>query len=143
LCYCSSATRERESSANARLSVLTIHDDDDDDGDGGVEALSTGGGSLSSSTPSSSRARMLAQQRDLQLKKRQNFLSGGGHNTKPASSLLHYIASLTCVSGMVRSSRELGGAAAGPAAASPARDGQFTPAVRQFSAPKSLRESQE
>ena len=63
---------------------------------------------------SSSRARMLAQQRDLQLKKRQSAAQSNG---------------------MVRSSLDA-------KQSSPVRmgDEQFTPAVRQFSAPKTLRD---
>ncbi len=67
--------------------------------------------------PSSSRARMLAQQRELQLKKRETANASGG---------------------MVRSSLDnpesifrMGGGS----------DNQFTPAVRQFSAPKSVKDS--
>jgi tubby-related protein 1 len=69
-------------------------------------------------SPSSSRARMLAQQRDIQLKKRQSALLGGG---------------------MVRSSKDSsldrndGLRASG--------DAQFTPAVRQFSMPKAVQNS--
>lgn len=64
---------------------------------------------------SNSRARMLAQQRDLQLKKRQNAMQSGG---------------------MVRSSLDSKDSANN----SPVRQSneQFTPAVRQFSAPKAL-----
>lgn len=63
-------------------------------------------------TPSSSRARMLAQQRELQMKKRQSQMQN---------------------SGMVRSSVE--------SSNSPVKnDGQFTPAARQFSAPKAVKD---
>ena len=63
---------------------------------------------------SSSRARMLAQQRDLQLKKRQSAAQSAG---------------------MVRSSID-----AKPNSPVRKADEQFTPAVRQFSAPKTLRD---
>uniref|UniRef100_A0A7S3MBZ0 Tubby C-terminal domain-containing protein n=1 Tax=Spumella elongata TaxID=89044 RepID=A0A7S3MBZ0_9STRA len=63
-------------------------------------------------TPQNGRARVLAQQREIQLKKRQsNLLSGG----------------------MVRSSLESTGA---PSPFRQSTDNQFTPALRQFSAPK-------
>jgi hypothetical protein len=65
---------------------------------------------------SSSRARMLAQQRELQLKKRQNQVQSGG---------------------MIRSSID----SAGTPSKGSSNDGQFTPAIRQFSAPKAVRES--
>lgn len=69
------------------------------------------------SAQSSSRARMLAQQRELLMKKRQDAFESGG---------------------MVRSSAD------GPSGNSPLRksaEHQFTPAVRQFSAPKSVKDA--
>ncbi len=66
---------------------------------------------------SSSRARMLAQQRELQLKKRQNQVQTGG---------------------MIRSSID---SASNTPSKGSSNDGQFTPAIRQFSAPKAVRES--
>jgi len=80
-------------------------DDDDEDEDDGFER-----GAVAQST---SRARMLAQQRDLLMKKRQDALESGG---------------------MIRSSLDN----------SPVRksaEHQFTPAVRQFSAPKSVKDA--
>jgi hypothetical protein len=60
---------------------------------------------------------MLAQQREIQLKKRQTAMSSGG---------------------MIRSSVEtITSSSPGPAR----MDSQFTPAVRQFSAPKALRDN--
>lgn len=74
-------------------------------------------GTLNSAT--SSRARMLAQQREIQMKKRQSLMQ----NT-----------------GMVRSSIDSTASGGG----SPVRSsGQFTPAVRQFSAPKHIKEEEE
>ena len=61
-------------------------------------------------SPSSSRARMLAQQRDIQLKNRQKAMQSGG---------------------MIRSSLDEMRSSA---------DSQFTPAVRQFSAPKTVKD---
>jgi hypothetical protein len=55
---------------------MAVHDlEEDDDEDGGIPAFGSAGGLA---TPSSSRARMLAQQRELQLKKRQTAMSSGG-----------------------------------------------------------------
>lgn len=64
-------------------------------------------------SPTSSRARMLAQQRELQRARRQSSLQSGG---------------------VVRSSVDSAGS-------SGATGQQFTPAIRQFSAPKSVKES--
>ena len=88
------------------LSVLTIEDEDED--------LIPSIGPSATPGSSASRARMLAQQRDIQLKKRQSSLQGGG---------------------MVRSSRE---AVAGASPLKPTSEQQFTGAVRQFSAPKAV-----
>ena len=63
--------------------------------------------------PSSSRARMLAQQRELQLKKRESATAAGG-----------MIRSVDGADALRRSS-----------------ENQFTPAVRQFSAPKAVKDS--
>lgn len=69
-------------------------------------------GNAGMGTPQNGRARVLAQQREIQLKKRQsNLLSGG----------------------MVRSSLDSAGA---PSPFRQSTDSQFTPALRQFSAPK-------
>jgi len=84
-------------------------EDNDDEDDGDFD----GAGAVGQST---SRARMLAQQRDLQMKKRQDALERGG---------------------MIRSSLDSSGN-------SPLRksaEHQFTPAVRQFSAPKSVKDA--
>ncbi|KAJ1438177.1 Tub family-domain-containing protein [Ochromonadaceae sp. CCMP2298] len=82
---------------------------EDDENDADTQFRGPG----SSGNPASnSRARMLAQQRELQLKKRQsNMLSGG----------------------MVRSSLD---SSNGGSPFRQSQDSQFTPAVRQFSAPK-------
>jgi len=80
--------------------------DEEDDGLGSAGSLAGAG--------SSSRARMLAQQRELQLKKRQSALQTGG---------------------MIRSSLDNGDALRKSA------EHQVTPAVRQFSAPKSVRDA--
>lgn len=56
------------------MNVDDIEDEDNDD-DGGIPAFGSAGGI---GTPSSSRARMLAQQRDIQLKKRLNAMHSGG-----------------------------------------------------------------
>lgn len=82
------------------LTVSLTEFEDDDLGDLSAALGSAGG----LGTPSSSRARMLAQQREIQLKKRQNNIQ----------------------SGMIRSSVD----------SSVDKSAQFTPAVRQFSAPK-------
>ena len=59
---------------------MNVHDmelNDDDDNDGGrMPSFGSAGGI---GTPSSSRARMLAQQRDIQLKKRQTAIQSGGN----------------------------------------------------------------
>lgn len=80
---------------------------DQDEEDGDFEGVSQ--------VASSSRARMLAQQRDVLMKRRQDALDAGG---------------------MIRSSND--------SSNSPLRksaDNQFTPAVRQFSAPKSVKDA--
>ena len=57
------------------LKLYDFDEDGDGDGDGdGDDNI----GPKSASSPTSSRARMLAQQRDIQLKKRQNNMQGGG-----------------------------------------------------------------
>jgi tubby and related proteins len=88
----------------------------------------TGGGELAlvdmedsnedSGFHTSSRARMLAQQRELQLKKRQSILESGG---------------------MIRSSADF--KSSEDEVTRKSQDAQFTPAVRQFSAPKAVKES--
>ena len=111
---------------------LALRDfEDDDENDSGLPPSRGGngvGGNFGNNgnapgTPSSSRARMLAQQRELQLKKRQNNING---------------------SGMIRSSVETASAGNNSVNSSvsslkQSTDGQFTPAIRQFSAPKSVR----
>jgi hypothetical protein len=69
---------------------------------------------VSGVSQSSSRARMLAQQRELLMKKRQDALETGG---------------------MVRSSVD------GNSPLRKSAEQQFTPAVRQFSAPKSVKDA--
>ena len=78
----------------------TTNEDDD-------EIFGSAGGLHS---PSSSRARMLAQQREIQLKNRQKAMQNGG---------------------MIRSSLDEMRSSA---------DSQFTPAIRQFSAPKTVKD---
>lgn len=75
-----------------------------------------GFGSAGLGNQASSRARMLAQQREIAMKKRQNSLS----------------------TGMVRSSIESTASNSAPSPMRSSGDGQFTPAIRQFSAPKSV-----
>eukprot|EP00600_Ochromonadales_sp_CCMP1393_P001545 CAMPEP_0174990348 /NCGR_PEP_ID=MMETSP0004_2-20121128/21268_1 /TAXON_ID=420556 /ORGANISM="Ochromonas sp., Strain CCMP1393" /LENGTH=510 /DNA_ID=CAMNT_0016243939 /DNA_START=163 /DNA_END=1692 /DNA_ORIENTATION=- len=83
------------------------------DGDEEADGLPAFRGGAGGNSAANSRARMLAQQRELQLKKRQsNVLSGG----------------------MVRSSIDSSNGGGSPFRQS--GDSQFTPAVRQFSAPK-------
>jgi hypothetical protein len=106
----------RPNTAVSRLDDGPDNHEEEDDDDGG---LYTAGGLNSAS---SSRARMLAQQREIALKKRQNSISSGG---------------------MVRSSLDSNLPTNSPARISNNNDGQFTPAVRQFSAPKSVREFSE
>lgn len=108
-----------------------MRDFDDDDNDRDLPPFRNGGSSVSNSvndngpgTPSSSRARMLAQQRELQLKKRQNNITGSG---MVRSSL---DTAATGGNGSVNSSLN---------SLKQSTDGQFTPAIRQFSAPKSVR----
>ena len=83
---------------------LRMEDVDDDDA-----AFGSAGGL---GVESNSRARMLAQQRDIQLKNRQKAMQSGG---------------------MIRSSLD--------EVRSSADSSQFTPAVRQFSAPKTVKDS--
>mmetsp|Transcript_11080 Transcript_11080/g.15276 ORF Transcript_11080/g.15276 Transcript_11080/m.15276 type:complete len:669 (-) Transcript_11080:223-2229(-) len=117
---------------------LALRDFDDDDNDGDLPPFrngnnsvgsgfgSSGNGNNGSGTPSSSRARMLAQQRELQLKKRQtNMLSGGGM----VRSSVDTVTANTGQSSVTSSLTSL----------KQSTDGQFTPAIRQFSAPKSVR----
>jgi len=85
------------------VSMLNSKEQDEDDG------LRVSGVSQSSS-----RARMLAQQRELLMKKRQDALETGG---------------------MVRSSVD------GNSPLRKSAEQQFTPAVRQFSAPKSVKDA--
>lgn len=73
--------------------------------------ISGGLGSAGALGAGGSRARMLAQQREIQMKKRQNSAQQNG---------------------MIRSSVD-----------SLSNSGQFTPAIRQFSAPKAVRGDQE
>lgn len=124
----------RPGTSNNNSNQLALRDfEDDDENDSGLPPSRGGnvGGNFGSNngnapgTPSSSRARMLAQQRELQLKKRQNNISG---------------------SGMIRSSVETATSAGNNSVNSSVTSlkqstdgGQFTPAIRQFSAPKSVR----
>ncbi len=102
----------RPSTAQTTSNSLTLQDAELDDDD--LPAYRSAG-TLNSA--SSSRARMLAQQRELQLKKRQNQVQTGG---------------------MIRSSID---SASNTPSKGSSNDGQFTPAIRQFSAPKAVRES--
>lgn len=99
-----STTSSLTDTGNFSKQDLDIGDDDSSGGLGSAGGLGT---------PGSSRARMLAQQRDIQLKKRQQLVQNGG---------------------MVRSSQE-------PTSPVKITDKQFTPSVRQFSAPKAVLES--
>ena len=124
----------RPGTSNNSSNQLALRDfEDDDENDSGLPPSRGGnvGGNFGNNngnapgTPSSSRARMLAQQRELQLKKRQNNISG---------------------SGMIRSSVETATSAGNNSVNSSVTSlkqstdgGQFTPAIRQFSAPKSVR----
>jgi hypothetical protein len=80
-----------------------MQDVDDDDG-------------LMGDSASSSRARMLAQQRDLQIKRRASAAQSGG---------------------MIRSSID---STSGVNPMKKSIDGQFTPSLRQFSAPKAVKD---
>ena len=98
--------------ASGPKGLSMLNSKDQDEGDDDVESF----GGNTNIAQSSSRARMLAQQRELLMKKRQDALESGG---------------------MVRSSTESSGN-------SPLRksaEHQFTPAVRQFSAPKSVKDA--
>lgn len=95
-----------------------------------MEELSLGGSGLGSAggigTSSASRARFLAQQRDISLKKQQQKMTQSGMN-------FYYISiSNDLMLGMIRSVDS-------PAEIS---GGQFTPSVKQFSAPKIVREAE-
>lgn len=80
---------------------------------------------------------MLASQRELALKKRQNSHSAGMIHVDFSSCFLPFlIAKSVHIAGMVRSSIESNVSAPSPMRSS--GDGQFTPAIRQFSAPKSV-----
>jgi hypothetical protein len=70
--YCSGKS---QSASMPPISVLTIEDDSDDNSN--IPSFNSNG---VSNTPQSSRARMLAQQREIQLKKRQSALQSGGIN---------------------------------------------------------------
>lgn len=76
-------------------------------------------------TSSASRARMLHQQRELQLKKRQSSASSGMLASQ-LFTLYPYFPFISFTIGMVRSSLDK----------DTSSTGQFTPMVRQFSAPK-------
>ncbi len=112
-----------------QLALRDFEDDDDDENDSGLPPSrggNSGGGNFGGNapgTPSSSRARMLAQQRELQLKKRQNNINGSG---MIRSSVETATAGNNSVNSSVSSLKQ-------------STDGQFTPAIRQFSAPKSVR----
>jgi len=70
---------------------------------------------------------MLAQQRELQLKKRQtNMLSGGGMVRSSIDTVAGSNTGQSSVNSSLSSLKQ-------------STDGQFTPAIRQFSAPKSVR----
>lgn len=76
---------------------------------------------------------MLSHQRELQLKKRNSAVQSG----KFIFYSLAYLLLMVGVSGMVRSSLEV---TAGVNPMKKSGDGQFTPAMRQFSAPKAVRD---
>jgi hypothetical protein len=115
--------------------LKSVEEDEDDDD---LPAFRSAGGL---GTPANSRARMLAQQREIQLKKRQSNVQSGGfiysclsfyQYDKTTKQILIF-----CI-GMIRSSVE------SVVASSPMRnstENQFTPAIRQFSAPKSVRDT--
>ena len=144
------------SSARPTPAVSTFRDfesDDDDDFQPSKNTSADGGGGGGNN----SRARMLAQQREIQMKKRQSSVTTGGKGMKwilwfiSLLDLPYFFSSsvlpsflpqfllaviVVVVLGMVRSSID------STASASPMRksgDNQFTPAIRQFSAPKALR----
>lgn len=96
-----SATYDSLAADMTSMALRDVVDDDEDDG-------------IPGSGSANSRARMLAQQREIQLKKRQSSAAAGG---------------------MMRSSID---ETTGKSPAKPGTDSQYTPAVRQFSAPKSL-----
>lgn len=101
------------SNSSASLAVTCLEEDQEGD----MTAYGSAGGI---GTPSSSRARMLAQQREIQLKRRQSSMQSGG---------------------MIRSSLENSSSNV-PSPVAKVIDTQLTPALRQFSAPKAnLRES--
>jgi hypothetical protein len=127
------------SSLHAAMALMNV---DDDMGNGDSSPNPSG---------ANSRARMLAQQRELQLKKRQSAIQSGG-----MFSLYLFFANelLICCFrsvrvGMVRSSidNDEGGssfrAPMGSSGASSVNSStsQFTPAIRQFSAPKAVKET--
>ena len=98
------------------ISMLNSKDQEyDDDDDGGDDDGFDGSGGSGGISQSASRARMLAQQREILMKKRQDALETGG---------------------MIRSSLD----ASGNSPVRRSSEHQFTPAVRQFSAPKSVKD---
>ena len=115
-----SSSPNPKGSGMSNLNVLDL--DDNNEGTFG----SAGG----ISTPNSSRARMLAQQREIQLKKRQSLIENGG---------------------MIRSSLDKNddndnddgskGISSNISQLRKSQAAQYTPAVRQFSAPKAVKES--
>ena len=100
-----SPKREQMVAKYSGAANLQVEDVDDLEDKGDVFGSAGGLG-----TPSSSRARMLAQQREIQLKNRQKAMQSGG---------------------MIRSSLD---------EMRSSTDAQFTPAVRQFSAPKTVKD---
>lgn len=93
-------------------------------------------------TPASSRARMLAQQRDLQMKKRNSSLQNEGESLLVSEPMIFdYFSYLTVgIVGMVRSSIE-NMSISNDIYGHQGKNSQFTPAVRQFSAPKTIRDT--
>lgn len=85
---CIFITTARPGTASSTGGELSMKDFDDDDNDG------LGGGYRAGGGPSSnSRARMLAQQRELQLKKRQSNMQSGGKNIYPVINYFRFLFS--------------------------------------------------
>ena len=109
-------SKYRQAVVDSKQDQLALKDFDDDD-------LPAFRSNSNADAPSSSRARMLAQQREIQMKKRQSSMVSGG---------------------MIRSSVESNGSVGNSNNSINLKqsvDSQITPAVRQFSNPKSLKDS--
>ena len=109
-------------SSRQSFAPVTLNDIDDieEEDDYGGSGFGSAGGITA---PSSSRARMLAQQRELQLKKRQAAIQSSGV-IRSSSENVNFQENKSDISALRNST-----------------DSQFTPAVRQFSAPKAVKES--